>query len=104
VDLLLARCVNAGQLLKGTRLIGGVVIDMQGWIAIEMLDQEVHYLLEGELLRLCVVRPEGMMLLPPLHHLSDAEEVLEAFLANERIAPHVEEKVGGRWRGHGLRA
>src|SRR5204862_8188219 len=46
---------------------------------------------------------EGMMLWPPLHHLSDAEKVLETFLANERIALHVKEEVGGRWRGQGLK-
>ena len=71
INLLLARRIDAGQLLEGTRLVGGVVIHMQVGIAIEPLDKEVHHLLKGALLRLCVMRPKGMVTGPTLHHLSD---------------------------------
>ncbi len=75
---------------------------MQVGIAIEPLDEEVHHLLEGALLGLGIVRPEGMVARAPLHHLGDSEEVLETVLADKRVAFHVEEQVGGRRLGQRL--
>ena len=72
-------------------------------MAIKPLDEEVHHLLEGALLRLSVVRPEGMMLRPLLPYFGNAEEVLEAVVADERIAFHVEEEVRRRGRRQRLK-
>src|SRR5207253_7845954 len=72
-------------------------------MAIKPLDEEIHHVFEGALLSLSVVRPEGMMLRPLLPHLGNAEEVLEAVVADERIAFHVEEEVRRRGRRQRLK-
>src|SRR5207249_5962954 len=104
VDLDLPSCVDAGQPLERVWLVRGVVIHVQIRIAIQPVDKEVDDLLEGAFLFIRIVAPEGVM-----HALSalpvqgerfpNTEEVLDAVVADERIAFHVEEEVGrGRRR------
>src|SRR5207245_10853200 len=95
IDFLLAGGVGTGQLLEDVRLVGGVVIDVQVGAAVEPLDQEVDELLEGALLGIGVVPPEVVVERGATDHHQDAEQVLQAAVAHERVALDVEEQVGG---------
>ncbi len=110
VDLSLPGRIGTRQILERVRLVWRVVIDVHIRIAIEPLDQEVDDLLEGTLLFIRIVAPEGVMdRLPALPLEGDgvfenAKEVLEAVVADEGISLHVEEEVVQRWRWERLEA
>ena len=96
IDLVLTGPVSAHQALQCRRLIRCVVVDVEGRISCQPLDDEVDQLLERHLLRGqrelagLVTRPERVECAIGFQ---DAEEIVETVLERVRVALDVEEQV-----------
>ncbi|MNV69774.1 hypothetical protein D3C71_1627000 [compost metagenome] len=99
VHLCFTRPVLAHQALDGRLFVAGVVVNMRVGVTLEMVDDPVDELLEGDLFFFSGMRPKGFEgLLPTLVDVK-TEEVFQATLF-QRIALHVEEQITIDRLGH----
>src|SRR3990170_1940574 len=99
VDFVLTGRVALHEPLDGARLVAGVVVDVHRRVTLEALDDEVDEGLEGPLLTLAVVAPDGSVGRLGRLDGDDAKEVFEAFFQCPGVGLDVKEEVVRGWLG-----